>query len=180
VTLRAILLALRLLGTSVEDREDPRLDAHQELIASSIHDAAQAEKMWPGSKDELERLMLVVGKFESGFAIRIGEGKCKRFECDPHLVNGEVKHRARGFWQSHANRRNAQAWEAMGAGDEASIRLAAKEAARALTVARFTCQGTSSDWVRVSLRAYAGSACWKAFKGEEERVKAYRKLEGKR
>jgi hypothetical protein len=63
--------------------------------------------------------------------------------------------------------------------DLESTRHAAREAARALTRARWQCRSlerSGVDWVTMTVAAYAGRGCRGWFSGLESRVATYRRI----
>jgi len=163
---KALLIAIGLLPVFHEDKADDRKGAQLVTVAAAVHEAAREQKRWPGTRRELELLLFTIGWHESAFSLRIGEGRCKPHECD--------RGRAAGHWQMHrATSSSEAAWVA----SKTDIRIAAREAARALTRARWVCKGTSGDWLTETLRGYAGSGCRKSFRGEAARVATFRRLE---
>lgn len=92
-------------------------EGHIALVASSIHRAAHTlttctptigedgeEKacrpLWVWGRTELVAALLTMGYWESRFLRRIGDGQCRKWECDAYkLPDGRIAHRARGFYQ---------------------------------------------------------------------------------
>ncbi|MBA2724262.1 MAG: hypothetical protein H0U56_15520 [Methylibium sp.] len=168
---QALLVALGLLALYGEDKTAEGKAEQLVSIAAAVHEAAAAQKSWPGTKRELELLLLTIGHAESGFSMRIGAGEFRRWESDP---GRDGVARAHSFWQIHkAAASSEEAWLAA----KTDVRVAAREAARALTRARYVCRGTTGDWLTETLRGYAGSGCRRSFKGEQARVATFRRLE---
>lgn len=161
--LAAYALAL-LLRTPVyhEDREAPGKRAQLEQLSQSIAKAANGH-------DWVAKALVVIGRFETGFSLRIQSGECRRHECD--------RGRAAGTWQLHVGGNVTQAeWEELVGLDASATDLSAREAATAIRRARGLCRREKGDQVRMMFLAYAGRGCHGSFKGLEDRVAYYRSL----
>jgi hypothetical protein len=118
-------------------------------IAAAI-DAAVSETNYPGSKRELQALLLAVGKHESHFSRDVCSGK--------RLGD---KGRAFGCWQSHDKDRSG------------GVAADAQRAALALARAARHCGGTATERVRGALSLYArGNSC--SWSGAGERIDTVR------
>lgn len=174
VTPAWLLAAVLAMPVYKDDRSAELADLKRqqlELVAAAVHEAANVTR-WPGDKRELEALLIVVGRFESGFALRISAGELKPWEGDP---GKDGQPRSVSNWQlQKAATSSAEAWEAA----RTDVRVAAREAARALARSRFMCRSLEAkrDWVAMTLSSYAGRHCVGSFKGLTERVSAYRRI----
>lgn len=107
-----IVTVLLSLQPSYADKEtwDQRTD-RMRIIASAIDDASaratcedkydtpDCKKVWTRGKRSMAMLLVTKGFWESKFAKNVHEGKCRKYECDAHTVNGNLVHRARSPWQ---------------------------------------------------------------------------------
>lgn len=90
-----------------------RDEGHLDGIATGIVSAAAAAtcsldwsyadwciRRWSPTRVELEAALITVGYWESRFLARIGQGQCRKDECDAYKdAQGRTHHRARGFYQ---------------------------------------------------------------------------------
>lgn len=84
----AVLVALPVQDEAWPERARP--------IALAVDDAAHTPRQGA--------LLVTLGYFESGWIERIQLGRCERWECDPESrPDGQVFHRARGYWQLQAS-----------------------------------------------------------------------------
>lgn len=170
-----LLAAVFALPIYKEDREAANKAEQLELVARAITVAATEQRKWPGAPGELKAVMLTVARYESGLSLRIHAGDCKPTECD--------RGKARGLWQQQAiSASSPDAWERLAGLDEESTLHAAREAARAITRARWQCRSLETrgeDWVPMVFSAYAGRGCIGWFRGRDERVAMFRKLLGR-
>ena len=171
--LRELILKLLMsIPVFSEDRSPDLVEAkrHQvEMVASSI-DIATSRVRWSGSREDLARLMVVTLRFESSLSLRIHAGDCRALECD--------KGKARGPYQQHVTRLVTQStWERLAGVDQESTNLASLVAARQLAGARHQCAKIPGDWVRMTIAAYAGRGCLGWFRGIDQRVEAFHRLE---
>ena len=74
-------------------------DASSRATCSDKYDTPDCKKIWPKDKKGLAILLVTKGYWESRFAKNVHEGKCRKYECDSHVVNGNVLHKARSPWQ---------------------------------------------------------------------------------
>jgi hypothetical protein len=157
----AILVALAALAPFHEDREAPGLAAHRAEVSQAVALVAR-------TPDEAA-FLLSWGWHESKFAIRIGLGKCERYECDPHRrKDGTIEHWARGFWQVHRNGLKRETWARMEGPGTACDQ--AKEAAR---MVRWALRACPADRIRGAFRVMYGAGCQRPLKGEAERVATF-------
>lgn len=174
-----LVAALLALPVYKADRSADRAEAAaaQKLeITAAIAEAVDRERKWPGSKQELAGMLIAIGYHESGFSLDVGAGRCGPHSCDRDR-HGNV--RAAGFWQLHVSATSSvEAWEQA----KTDIRVAAREAARAITRARWLCRSLegSLPWQQLVVSAYAGRGCRGSFRGAELRLATYRRVMGAR
>ena len=158
MTPAAIIAAALRLG-AVNDAD------HLVTVAEAIRSASYAAtcsgswptlgctRVWPGSRDDLEALLVVIGVRESGFMRRIAEGDCRRRECD----NGRARH----YWQAHVSSWLPLAeWSALVGSDYYTTTIAAYIAARTLGAGLRHCgsvEGAVSTYAR-GLCTWRGAA----------------------
>jgi hypothetical protein len=174
-----LLSAILALPISRHDRA-PELAAEKrqqlELVATAIHEAAEATR-WPGgNKSELRALLIVTGYHESAFALHVTRGELKPWEGDP---GKDGLPRSVSNWQLQKSATSSgDAWEAA----RTDVRVAAREAARALARGRWMCRSLEQrgqDWRRMVFAAYAGRGCSGWFRGLDERVEMLGRLAGR-
>jgi hypothetical protein len=121
---------------------------------------------WPGSVKELQRLLITQAYFETGLAQHVHEGRCRRNECDGG--------RARGLWQvQRSGLVPWEQWERIKGADEASTRISAYYAARALSRGYNKC-GT----IEGAIAIYAtGATC--TWAGASKRFQFFERLMAK-
>jgi hypothetical protein len=162
-----LLRALESLPVYHLDRgpEQADLKAAQLLsAASAINEAAQGDR-------DLAALLVTVGFHESAWSMAIMNGQCGKYECDRDR-HGNVR-AVSNFQLWRVSTSSPEAWELA----KTDVRVASREAARALKRARGLCKG-EPDMVRATLRAYAGRGCRKRLKDEEARVRTYLRVKG--
>jgi hypothetical protein len=145
--------------------------AQAQVIAQAIADVAESAEGWSGRQRELATLLLTVAWHETRFSLRIHEGNCKPYECD----HG----RARGLWQLHVQPSlPREEWIHVAGLDVESTRLAAREAAKALSRSRNMCAGRArgTELIAQTLAAYAGAGCGGRLPDVEARVRTFRRL----
>lgn len=131
------------------------------------------------------RMLLTLGRFESNFALHIARGECrydaKHKECDPRRVKQPdgsfaIVFRAVSNWQlREAACSSHEAWVAA----KTDVRVAAREAARAIDRARGMCRSAAKDGSsleREVFSALAGRGCKGTFPGLDARVATFRSL----
>lgn len=162
----SILAMILSLGIAKEDRAPEiteRKHEQLETVARSIAVVAETP--------ELAAMLITLGWFESKFAIRIAEGRCKPFECD--------RGRARGPFQIHRRAGMTDAeWDGLlGTNAEATL-ASTREAARRIRAARVRCRSLESrqDWAAGVFSSLAGRGCVGDFKGRAARTATFRKL----
>lgn len=167
---------LALLPVYRADRAPELADAKAEQLAqasAAMASAVEAEKRWPGSKQELAAMLAAWGSHESNYALHIGAFQCRAFECDPdhktHLP------RSVSFWQlKRQTCSTPEAWEAA----KTDFTVAAREATRAIVRARWQCRSleTGGNWPRLVFAALSGRGCAGWLKGLDSRVATYERL----
>lgn len=152
------------------DVSAPAKAAQLETLGAAIASAATAED-WPLGEKSLAALLITVGYHESAFALHVHEGRCRPWECDGG--------RARGPWQLHSNRYTRTVWDQLHGVEHSEIQ--ARAAAKMLTLAYWTCVGRKrrDDWVRLTLRGYAGAGCNSPIKGEDSRVAMFMRVKAR-
>jgi ribosomal protein L29 len=158
MTLAAVLSMILALPISRHDRAPELREAKaQQLreVASAIAEAVETTERWPGSKRELAALLTAVGWHESAFAMRLGNGECKAYECDPHPVTRLP--RSVSHWQIQVRAASSpEAWELA----KTDVRIAAREAARLLAGFRRMCAKVKRPWFDSTISAYgSGRGC---------------------
>ena len=119
-------------------------------------------RVWPGSRGDLEALLVVIGVRESGFRKRIAEGDCRKRECD----NGRARH----YWQAHVSSwLPLDSWSALVGADYYTTVVAAYVAARTLGSGLAHC-GT----IEGAVSAYARGAC--TWRGAAARVRDWERV----
>lgn len=145
--------------THREDRDPEAKQAQYREVASAIAEASKGSR-WRAA------MLVTMGRYESDWSIRIGEGRCKPLECD--------RGRAVSNYQLHERAcTSPEAWR-NAAGD---LRLATREAARAINRARGMCRH-EPDLIRATFSALAGRGCRGAFRGLDARVATAKRLLG--
>jgi hypothetical protein len=149
--------------------------AQTQEIATAVAKAAAKQK-WAGTPHELAALLITVGYSESKFALHIGRGDCRRYECDRDS-KGNV--RSVSFWQFKVRAASSpEAWELA----KTDVNVAAREAARVLARSRYQCRSLEregGDWLRLTLQAYATGGCRGYVKDLELRVATYLRILGR-
>ncbi len=152
------MAAVLALPVFKEDVEAPEKIAQLVAVA---HYVAQAEPPAGYPAKDWRALVLAVGFAESGLSLRIMRGDCKAHECDGG--------RARGGWQVHRNRLNAEQWDRMQGYEslEDQVAVASKMLARAYW--QCSRKGHSIEALTASaLSAYAGRGCYVPTAGNPE------------
>lgn len=130
-------------------------------IEAAITRAARGDR-------ELIAALVVLGSLESAFALHIGQGKCRSYECDRDPDTGRA--RARGYWQAWAK----SCPEIHRKPGPVDVNVAATCAANLLRYGRKRCGGD----IGKAMAVYAGLPC-NAMLGKERGDKV-RALLGKR
>src|SRR5687767_12279984 len=89
-----VLAGLNALAVFTEDRAPELAEQKRQqyaAIASAVASVAGEQKI--ARRAEWASLIVAIGYAESGFSLRIMDGRCKPWECD--------RGRARGGWQVH-------------------------------------------------------------------------------
>ncbi len=166
----SVLAMILSLGIAQEDRAPELADRKREQL-ETVADSIAAVANTP----ELAAMLVTLGWYESKFATRIAEGRCKPFECD--------RGRARGVFQIHRRAGMTDAeWDGLlGTGEEPTL-AAAREAARRVNAARARCRSleSSQDWAAGVFSSLAGRGCVGNFKTRAQRVATFRRLLGVR
>ena len=133
-----------------------------ERLARAV--AAESQNA-PRSPDEWGKLLLLIGRYESGFKLRIIDGHCRPNECD--------RGRAKGGWQLWRNTLNRDSW----AKQDGDIELQAHLASEQLKRAYWTCARSGQPWLVGTINAYAGRRCGDtSWAGLQARVATYGRL----
>lgn len=175
-----LVAALLALPVYRHDRAPELADAKAQQMAEVADAIAEASRgsVWRA------RMLLVMGRFESGFALHITRGECGAHECDASRVrmpDGKtvVVFRAHSNWQLHEGACSSrEAWLAA----RTDVRVAAREAARAIDRARGMCRSVvakGESLERATFAALAGRGCRGWFRGLDQRVAAFQRLEAK-
>jgi hypothetical protein len=147
----SVLLSLPVYG---EDRNRPEEKRHQlEQVAASI---AQVAETPPDAA-----LLIASGWEETGWSLRIHEGRCRPQECD----HG----RARGPWQLQRNGMSRESWELMIGVENTDAQ--ARTAAKRLVFYRRQCGDTTGTIAR-----YFGLGCHQRTEAVWRRFRTYRKI----
>ncbi len=192
-SLKALVLVLvGALPVFHEDRA-PEFEAQKaaqlDEVADAVASYAHAAK-WPGDPIELAAMDLAWANHETHFSLRLGAGLCRDWECDPtYRDNGRLLSpkaaRARGiaptfraasFWQLHERTCSSpaawrEAWT--------DVRVAAREATRAIVRARWACRSLErggGDFAPMVFSLLAGRGCTGYFSGAQARVRTFRFL----
>jgi hypothetical protein len=180
--LKALIVSLLAqLPVYVADRADDLADAK----AAQMAETAEAITVAARGSVWRARMLVVMGRFESNFALHIARGECRadRRECDPHRVKLQdgttaMVFRAHSSWQLHESACSSrEAWLAA----KTDVRVAAREAARAIDRARGMCRSVVKDGVsleRATFSALAGRGCMGSFRGIDQRVATFRSISG--
>lgn len=134
---------------------------------------AEAIAKVPNLTAEWAALILTVAAHESGFAKRIAENRCEKWECDSHHVKGVLEWRAAGLWQQHRNELNKETW------GSTDLDVQASDAARMLRAAFYRCNRRGklrADWVAATLSAYAGRSCNANWAGLDRRLNTWQRI----
>lgn len=169
MTLKLMLAAILALPVFAEDVDSPAKAAQLEAVAAGI---AQASVDRPKPARDWAALLLTVGYHESGFSLRILNNQCKRFECDPAVVDGVRIFRARGVFQTHRNKHNEQYWDAL----PGNPVLQAKVASDMLARAYWNCARSGVPWTQATLSSYAGRRCDAEWPGLQQRLATFARV----
>jgi len=150
----AILLSLEPAYYSDNETWDER-SARMEVIATAIDDASSkatcADKYdtsdcsatWPNSKKSLALLLVTQGYWESKFAKNVHDGKCRSYECDAHVTNGNILHRARSPWQiQRTGLVTKEEYQKMNSSSQEGTTMSANVATRYLALGMKSCKTT--------------------------------------
>ncbi len=173
----AILAALNSLPIYKEDQGKTELKAAQfETLSTALAQSVDEHRnAWIGSPEQLAGVTLTVGYAESGYSLRIQAGDCYAWECD--------RGRARGLFQMHQSAVQGQhpiLWIALPGLDVGSVELSVDQVVRALIRSRKQCgslERRGKDWLPMTLSAYAGRGCIGGFRGLDERVRTFKRIE---
>jgi len=169
MTLQAILTALGLLAIFHEDVRGPEKEAQLNAIAAAVAKVSQTQ-------DEAA-FLIAWSNAETHFSLRIAQGDCRRWECDPvRHADGSMTFRARGPWQAHRNGMSDDSWARM-TGIE-NVEHQAEVAARHARWALSACHETGDARILGAFRLLGAKHCDQAMKGERERLATYRKVRG--
>lgn len=163
----SILRALDSLPLYKHDRGPEQADlkaAQLQSASAAIAEAAQGDR-------DMAALLVTVGFHESGWSMAIMSGHCEKHQCDRDR-HGNVR-AVSNYQLWRVSTSSPEAWELA----KTDVRVASREAARALKRARGLCRG-EPDMVRATLRAYGGRGCRKPLKDEDARVKTYLRVKG--
>lgn len=144
----AVLLSLPVYREDLNRPEEKR--AQLEQVAQAIADASES------TSDAA--LLLASGWEETGWSLRVHEGKCRPNECD----HGK----ARGPWQLHRDGMSAESWALMTG--TANTDAQARTAAKRLRFYREQCQDTTGTIAR-----YFGLRCRDRTAGVWRRFRTY-------
>ena len=135
-------------------------------------DSDFCQVVWPGTRTELAAALIVQGTLESGFAERIGAGRCRAFECDSiRLPGGRVVHLARSYWQLHASPTLLPLleWASLRGVEFAPTADAAYAAARILGAGYQRCRSLEGG---IAVYATGGPSCrWRGARSRAERIR---------
>ena len=114
ITITELLIIMATLPVPYEHAKETKTQRFERLrpVASAIHGAAQratcygrveCSAYWSGSKNQAIAALVSTGWWESRFAQRIIDHKCRKNECDSVLLpDGTVFHKSAGAWQQQA------------------------------------------------------------------------------
>ncbi len=146
------------------NRKGPPVDFHE--LGQAIAEVAKGDRQGAA-------LLLTIAIHESGLRESVRLDQYTDQQGDAYRDrDGEIKHRASGLWQVHANAHNSAEW---GSPD---LKLQARSAARLAAGALARCRKRAPYPINV-FRAYAGRACDMPLKGEEQRVATYQRIVGR-
>lgn len=179
-----ITMILLSLQPSYSDNETwSERTARMEIIAEAIEDASAAatctgkyetsncKKVWAKDKKSLALLLVTKGYWESKFAKNVHEGKCRKYECDSYMVNGNVLHRARSPWQiQRTGMVTKEEYSAMNSASLDSTKMSANVAVRYLANGMSLCKTISG-----AIAIYGGSKTCN-WKGAAPREAFYKSL----
>lgn len=172
--LETILLMLHLVPVPANDRAAEQATLREQqaqefarYIDESVIGAPAPPKQWAA-------LIVMTGQHETHFETRLVLGQCswKRRECDAATTKGVRWFRARGAFQNHPNQLNRQWWEVANESIEAQVNMVNDGMRRAFN----TCRNSGVPFPLSTIRAYAGSACTKPIKGEQDRMKTFERM----
>jgi len=180
----AVLLALP--GVYYPKGQEPETPQEREarllVVAEAIHleskravcedEDTSCRRVWPGSRRELESLLITLAFHETRFAYNVHVGKCRENECDSvRSPGGGVVHRARGLWQVHATGLVGRAlWDQMLGAEISPTRANARGAVLVAAASRSRCARiVKGGWLSPTLAGYAGvqSCEWSGARSRE-------------
>lgn len=164
-SLAGIHAAVLSLPVFFEDRA-PELAAAKAEQLKAIADAVRRHaRHRDGLLDrKLAAFVVAWGWHETTYSLRVGDGRCHKWECD--------RGRARGPWQVHRLTLPADVWDRMHG--LAHLDMQAAEATRRARGALGQCGGD----VEGAFRALSGRGCTASLKlgDEQKRVETYRRV----
>jgi hypothetical protein len=161
-----ILAALLSLPQQAEDKAPELAEqkrAQLVAIADALADVADEQRIT--SKRDWAALVIAIGQAESGFSLRIHDGRCFKWECD--------RGRARGPWQLHRYAEAVPVWEQMHGLDNIAVQV--RVASARLRRGYYTCRG-GGDWLVATINGFAGRRCSLVWPGLEARVATWRNV----
>lgn len=164
--------ALVRLPVARGDREPERLEIRKQNLSAFAVEIARVSASAPLPARQWAALLATIGASESNFDTEITAGRCKAFQCDPHLVKGVRVHKAVGVFQQQLVSYVADLWPTAAGDIPAQVTMADRSLRRSLT----RCRSFASFPAHV-FRAYGGIAsCSFELKDEQRRVALYLKL----
>lgn len=149
-----ILAVLLALPTYAEDRDRPEEKREQlRAVAQAIADASE-------SRAEAA-LLIASGWEETGWSLRVHEGRCRPNECD----HGQ----ARGPWQLHRDGMPQETWDQMAGLENTATQ--ARTAAKRIQWYRVSCGDTTGAIAR-----YFGLPCSNRTERVWHRFRTYRRI----
>lgn len=149
----ALLVFLLKLPVYPEDIDNPRKAVQLERVSEAIAEIA-------GTDRRLAALLASTGFVETGYSIRIHEGRCKSWECD----HG----RARGPWQTWRHELGPKDWAKMRGIENTVIQVQFASARLQLGIAQ--CGN-----IKGAIARYMGLPCDSELPIINERMKWYRR-----
>lgn len=179
-----VVLMLGMPAYHLDKEPEAERRARLEVIAEAVVDASALATctspyarpgcgvLWRGSQRDLALLLVTQAYWESRLAKNIHEGRCRRFECDPHVNRrtGLLEHRSRTMWQMQYNLLIAEEWDAMQGATLEATRNAAWAATKLLSRGFLTCRTIAGA---ISRYAGLGRCSWAGANG---RVKHFEQL----
>lgn len=150
-------------------------DAASQATCTGKYETSNCEKTWSQDKKSLVLLLVTKGYWESKFAKNVHEGKCRKYECDAHTINGNLIHRARSPWQvQRTSLVTKDEYSIMNSSSLESTTMSAIVATRYLSLGMKKCKT-----IRGAISFYSGSKTCN-WVGAKEREQFFNSLQSKK